>query len=124
MKSTPINHNADRRKFIGQLGTIAGTAALSSTPFAADAITLVKPDENITVGQIIDLFMKQVPGAPFPNTVDTLKAGNRDIQVTGIVTTMFATIEVIRKAIGLGPILLSPMNLLFTITRTRNCVAG
>src|SRR4051794_8068006 len=98
----PINHNPDRRKFIGQLGAMAGAAALSSTPFAADALTLAKLNEDITVGQIIDLFMKQVPGAPFPNTVDTLKSGNRDIVVTGIVTTMFATIGVIEKAISLG----------------------
>jgi putative NIF3 family GTP cyclohydrolase 1 type 2 len=46
--------------------------------------------------------MKQVPGAPFPNTVDTLKSGSPDTVVTGIVTTMFATIDVIRKAIDLG----------------------
>jgi putative NIF3 family GTP cyclohydrolase 1 type 2 len=99
---SPINHNPDRRKFIGQLGAMAGAAALLSAPFAADAVTLIKPSENITVGQIIDLFMKQVPGAPFPGTVDTLKSGNRDIVVTGIVTTMFATIGVIEKAISLG----------------------
>jgi putative NIF3 family GTP cyclohydrolase 1 type 2 len=50
----------------------------------------------------MDLFIKQVPGAPFPNTVDTLKAGSPDTVVTGIVTAMFATIDVIRKAIDLG----------------------
>jgi putative NIF3 family GTP cyclohydrolase 1 type 2 len=54
-----------------------------------------------TVGEIMDLFIKEVPGAPFAQTVDTLKAGNRDIKVTGIVTTMFATVEVIRKTIEL-----------------------
>ncbi|QTE39951.1 Nif3-like dinuclear metal center hexameric protein [Mucilaginibacter gossypii] len=99
---SPINHNSDRRKFITQLSALAGTAALLSTPFTVDAITFTNPDEHITVGQIIDLFMKQVPGAPFPNTVDTLKSGNRDIVVTGIVTTMFATIGIIEKAISLG----------------------
>jgi putative NIF3 family GTP cyclohydrolase 1 type 2 len=50
----------------------------------------------------MDMFTSQIPGAPFSSTVDTLKAGNRDIEVTGIVTTMFATIEVIRKTIALG----------------------
>jgi len=40
------------------------------------------------------------PNAPFASTVDTLKAGNRNIQVSGIVTTMFATIDVIKKAIA------------------------
>jgi putative NIF3 family GTP cyclohydrolase 1 type 2 len=59
-------------------------------------------NQTWTVGQIMDLFIKEVPGAPFPNTVDTLKSGNRDIKVTGIVTTMFATLEVIQKAIALN----------------------
>jgi putative NIF3 family GTP cyclohydrolase 1 type 2 len=31
-----------------------------------------------------------------------LKAGNRDIKVTGIVTTMFATVDVIQKAIAMN----------------------
>lgn len=43
-----------------------------------------------------------MPGAPFSDTVDTLKAGNRDTKVTGVVTTMFATIAIIRKTIELG----------------------
>jgi putative NIF3 family GTP cyclohydrolase 1 type 2 len=47
----------------------------------------------------MDLFIKQVPGAPLANTVDTLKAGSRNTVVTGIITTMFATIEIIQKAI-------------------------
>jgi putative NIF3 family GTP cyclohydrolase 1 type 2 len=50
----------------------------------------------------MDLFINEVQGAPFDKTVDTLKSGNREIIVTGIVTTMFATIEVIRKTIELG----------------------
>jgi putative NIF3 family GTP cyclohydrolase 1 type 2 len=54
-----------------------------------------------TVGQIMDVFIKEVQGGPFPNTVDTLKSGNRDIKVTGIITTMFATVEVIEKAIAM-----------------------
>jgi putative NIF3 family GTP cyclohydrolase 1 type 2 len=50
----------------------------------------------------MDLFIKGVPGGKKSETVDTLKSGTRDIRVTGIVTTSFATIEVIRKAIALG----------------------
>ena len=49
----------------------------------------------------MDAFIKEVPNAPFKNTVDTLKAGNRDITVTGIVTSTFATVPVIKKAIEL-----------------------
>ena len=47
----------------------------------------------------MDMFIKDVPGGVLTNTVDTLKAGNRDIPVTGIVTTMFATIDVINEAV-------------------------
>lgn len=50
----------------------------------------------------MDLFIAEVPNAPFPQTVDTLKSGNKEQKVTGIVTTMFATITVIRKAIELN----------------------
>src|ERR1700759_2002861 len=46
--------------------------------------------------------MKEVPGAPFTGTVDTLKSGKPGTVVTGIVTSMFATVEVIRQAIDLG----------------------
>lgn len=53
------------------------------------------------MSEIMDLFIAQVPNAPFPKTVDTLKTGSKEQQVTGIVTTMFATLTVIRKAIEL-----------------------
>ena len=49
----------------------------------------------------MDLFIAQIPNTPFPTTVDTLKSGNKDQVVTGIVTTMFATVTVIQKAIEL-----------------------
>lgn len=86
-----MQHN--RRKFIQNgLSLAAGGIILSSPLHAHDQKTW-------TVGEIIDLFLKEINGAPFPQTVDTLKSGSRDIEVTGIVTTMFATIPVIRKAI-------------------------
>jgi putative NIF3 family GTP cyclohydrolase 1 type 2 len=57
--------------------------------------------ESWTVGQIMDRFIREVPGAPFRITVDTLKSGSRDTVVTGIVTTMFPTLPVIEKTIAL-----------------------
>lgn len=54
---------------------------------------------NWTVGEIMDLFINAVPGGSIKNTVDTLKSGNRNIVVTGIVTSMFPTMDVIRQAI-------------------------
>jgi putative NIF3 family GTP cyclohydrolase 1 type 2 len=94
--------NQSRRKFIYNVTTAVGAGMVLSTPIVSQAAYLAKKPESYTVKQIIDLFMKQVPGAPFPNTVDTLKSGSPDTVVTGIVTTMFATIDVIRKAIDLG----------------------
>jgi putative NIF3 family GTP cyclohydrolase 1 type 2 len=55
-----------------------------------------------TVQQVIDALLADIPGAPFPHTVDTIKAGDPGAQVKGIVTTMFATDAVIQKTIALG----------------------
>ncbi|HEY9002998.1 MAG TPA: Nif3-like dinuclear metal center hexameric protein [Mucilaginibacter sp.] len=94
--------NQSRRKFIYNAATAVGAGMVLSSPLIGHAATLVNTPENYTVKQVIDLFMKQVPGAPFPGTVDTLKSGSPDMVVAGIVTTMFATIDVIRKTIDLG----------------------
>ena len=69
--------------------TLAPIAGLAKRPSAAAAFT---------VQQVIDMILKSVPGAPFPRTVDTIKAGNPGQVVKGIVTTMFATLDVIEKA--------------------------
>ncbi len=88
-----------RRDFITTLSKSVGGAALLSMPVIGSANSFFSNHATITVGDIMNLFIKQVPGAPFKDTVDTLKAGSRDMVVTGVVTTMFATIDVIRKAI-------------------------
>jgi putative NIF3 family GTP cyclohydrolase 1 type 2 len=100
-KSALLNYQAiNRRKFF--VNTIKTTGVLLLAPLVNKASVFIKLDETYTVGQIMDLFIKQVPGGALTTTVDTLKSGDRDIKVTGIVTAMFATIEVIRKAIDLG----------------------
>jgi putative NIF3 family GTP cyclohydrolase 1 type 2 len=88
------NHNHTRRQFIINTSLLAAGGVLLNS-----FDTQASPKKTWTVGEIMDLFVKDVKGAPFPNTVDTLKAGSRDMVVSGIVTTMFATIDVIRKAI-------------------------
>jgi len=57
---------------------------------------------DMTIQQVIDALLADIPGAPFPNTVDTIKAGDPHQPVKGIVTTMFATQAVIAKTIALG----------------------
>src|SRR5260221_5512402 len=56
----------------------------------------------LTIRQVIDNLQADIPGAPFPQTVDTIKAGDREQPVKGIVTTMFATDAVIEKTISLA----------------------
>ena len=101
-KQFSLSEDQSRRKFIHNLTKTAGITALLTSPLAGRASTFFDVKADITVGQIMDLFISKVPGAPITPTVDTLKAGSRDIKVTGIVTTMFATIEVIKKTIALG----------------------
>jgi putative NIF3 family GTP cyclohydrolase 1 type 2 len=88
-----------RRQFITVTGKALASAALLSSAVNSFAMPSTA---TVTVGDIMDAFIGEVPGAPFEKTVDTLKAGNRDLNVTGIVTTMFATVEVIEKAVVSG----------------------
>ena len=102
----PISHNPlhgrqDRRTFISTISKAAGATIFLSSPFASVASNPFALTKKITVGEIIDAFTGEVSGAPFANTVDTLKAGSRDIEVNGVVTSMFATLELINKAIGM-----------------------
>lgn len=94
----PIQSFISRKKFL-QSASIISSSILLAKPFKAFAFEEKK--QGITVGQVMDFFIKEVPGAPFTSTVDTLKSGNRETPVTGIVTTMFATIDVIKKAVAL-----------------------
>src|SRR4051794_24638795 len=94
LQNTTVS-NCKRRDFIITASKIAAGAAILNIPFLSKAAFFSRKRAAIRVGEVMDLFIKQVPGAPLPNTVDTLKAGNRNIAVTGIITTMFATIDVI-----------------------------
>jgi putative NIF3 family GTP cyclohydrolase 1 type 2 len=96
------NFGFTRRKFIYNVSAAVGAGVVLSSPLYAQAAGFIKTDESYTVKQIMDLFIKEVPGGILSPTVDTLKAGSPDTKVTGIVTTMFATIAVIRNAIDLG----------------------
>jgi putative NIF3 family GTP cyclohydrolase 1 type 2 len=55
-----------------------------------------------TIQAVIDTILSAIPGAPFPQTVDTVKSGDPARPVTGIVTTFLATMEVIERAAELG----------------------
>ena len=90
-----------RRQFISTLAAALGTTTLAMGTMPAYAQVAAK-GADLTVQQIIDLILAKIPGAPFQQTVDTLKAGSQDQQVKGIVTTMFATVDVIKKSAALN----------------------
>lgn len=87
-----------RREFLSIVGaTVAVGSLLPHRTFASHAVS----GKSMTIQQVIDLILKTIPGAPFQETVDTIKSGDGQREVTGIVTTMFATIDVIEKAASL-----------------------
>ncbi|WP_075349275.1 Nif3-like dinuclear metal center hexameric protein [Algoriphagus marinus] len=83
---------------------ILKTSAWIATGFFSQPFSLFaqQTKKEYTVEEIMDKFIAGVPNAPFEKTVDTLKSGSKDQVVTGIMTTMFATITVIQKAIELN----------------------
>jgi putative NIF3 family GTP cyclohydrolase 1 type 2 len=96
----PANNTLSRRKFIRASAISAGGLALLSNTSIANG--LLSAQQQYTVQQVIDLIMKEGNLSPIPNTVDTLKSGSADMVVTGIVTTMFATVDLIKQAAKLN----------------------
>src|ERR1041384_7394424 len=56
---------------------------------------------TVTIQEAINTIIAGVPGALFPETVDTVKLGDPSQPITGIITTFLATYEVIEKAVEL-----------------------
>lgn len=92
------NSHFTRRHFISSMATI-GLSSFISFPLVSKSQAM--NEKKLTVKEVMDLILKTIPGAPFNETVDTLKAGSADQEVSGIVTTMFPTIEIIRRTIEL-----------------------
>lgn len=92
------NNQWNRRQFVSALTNTAIASSLLTTKSFSNFIM----NDDVSVQQIIDAFIKTIPTAPFSDTVDTIKAGDPSQKVSGIVTTMFATIEIIKKTAELG----------------------
>lgn len=101
MKTTTGSSLVSRRQFVAGSISALGATTLFLTPQPSLAVQNPGAADALTVQNVIDIILKEIPGAPFEKTVDTLKSGNPGLKVSGIVTTMFATVEVIRKAIEL-----------------------
>lgn len=92
-----------RRRFLARsLAALAATSLRLPRVLAMPSARPAAPPPPLTVRRVIDALLADIPGAPFPNTVDTIKAGDPSQPVKGIVTAMFATDAVIPKTIGLG----------------------
>lgn len=91
------NHLYKRRDFLGNV-VKAGAAGLWIMP----ALEPIISAGDLTVNQVIEKILADLPGGKQKETVDTLKSGSGDQQVTGIVTTMFATVTVIREALKIN----------------------
>src|SRR5688500_12462912 len=83
-----------RREFLYTATSLVGTSILLSSPSVSNGKSLM---QSLKAKDVIDIITKEVPGAPFATTVDHLRSGSMDQDVTGIVTTMFPTIEVIER---------------------------
>lgn len=55
-----------------------------------------------TAEEIISSIIKETGAKQIPNTVDVIKEGDPKTKVTGIITTMFATMDVLKKAVEMN----------------------
>lgn len=90
-----------RREFLTAFSAAIGVSAVLPHWTYAKQPTITEA-AKMTIQQVIDLILTTIPGAPFKETVDTIKSGDAQQEVKGIVTTMFATIDVIKKAASTG----------------------
>jgi putative NIF3 family GTP cyclohydrolase 1 type 2 len=84
--------------------TLAGTAfalAAAATPASSEDAPPPAP-ARLTAGQVVERIRKNVGCAWSDRTVDTIKAGDPDTPVTGIATTCFATLDVLKRAAASG----------------------
>ena len=56
--------------------------------------------KNSTAGQVIAAIIKHTGSNTIQNTVDVIKEGDPQTQITGIVTCMFATMDVLKQAVA------------------------
>jgi putative NIF3 family GTP cyclohydrolase 1 type 2 len=91
-----MTDHPSRRSFLTALA--AGAASLARPARAAAAPAEAPP----TIADVIEGVLSAIPGAPRHDTVDVVKAGDPKQRCTGVVTTFLATLDVLRKADGLG----------------------
>lgn len=91
-----------RRKFLTSVTKLAGASVVMAIPGTTLAASPVHTNAALTIKQVIDTILKEIPNAPFATTVDQLRSGSMEQEVTGIVTTMFPTLKVIEQTVAAG----------------------
>jgi putative NIF3 family GTP cyclohydrolase 1 type 2 len=87
-----------RRTFVTAGSAFVSSIALSQSFTAQSATTAAK----LTAGEVIERIKKDV-GVPWlPKTVDNLLTGAPETPVTGIATTMMATLDVVERCAAKG----------------------
>jgi putative NIF3 family GTP cyclohydrolase 1 type 2 len=92
----------DRRKFLSAVTKATAGVSIAMNLPALGHAGISQSRNTFTVKQVIDTILKEIPNAPFTATVDQLRSGSMEQEVTGIVTTMFPTLEVIEKTAKAG----------------------
>jgi putative NIF3 family GTP cyclohydrolase 1 type 2 len=87
-------HSSLRGKLIGVLFILGATGV----SIAAAQVT----DAPLTAGAAIQRIIAATGATPPPNTVDTIKAGDPNMPVTGIVTTFLDTYQVLQQGVAGG----------------------
>lgn len=75
---------------------------LPATLIAFLLIPIASQAQTLRAAEAITRIQHRYAAAPPPNTVDTIKAGDPDTPVTGIVTTFLDTMDVLREAVRRG----------------------
>lgn len=53
-----------------------------------------------TAAQVIETIIKNTGGVQISNTVDVIKEGNPETEIKGVITCMFATMDVLKQAVA------------------------
>ncbi|HMG84888.1 MAG TPA: Nif3-like dinuclear metal center hexameric protein [Terracidiphilus sp.] len=75
---------------------------LASLMFLLPACVAQSPSKGLTAAEVMQRVIAATGATPPPDTVDTLKAGDPNTVVTGIVTTFMDTYPVLEKAVASG----------------------
>jgi putative NIF3 family GTP cyclohydrolase 1 type 2 len=94
---TSVFEPLSRRKFVQT--SITG---LSAAAAAINGVTAQPRPSQLTISQAIDIIRQSISLDTSKGTVDTIKSGDPDQPLRGIVSTMFANVDVIRGAADLG----------------------